>query len=150
LTVDLVDPGTLFAPKEYVMWRLARDYAAQARTASGVNILLGVLLIASPWLFDYSGKSALLNSITVGALVAFLAAIRLASVHNSVGLSGINLLLGLWTIASPWYYGANNGALMDDVFIGTLIAALAVWSAIATETDQRRSSEPSGGARPRH
>ena len=75
------------------MFTLARDYAAQARTASGINILLGIWLIVSPWVFDYSGSPAVLSSVVVGAVIALLAAIRLASLHNSTGLSGVNLLL---------------------------------------------------------
>jgi hypothetical protein len=32
-----------------------REYAAQPRAASGINIVLGIVLIASPWVFDYNG-----------------------------------------------------------------------------------------------
>ena len=100
------------------MLRFARDYTAQARTASGVNILLGIWLMVSPWVFDYSGKSAALSSVTVGALIALLAAIRLASLHNSAGLSGINLLLAFWTAAAPWVYeyAINEGALWNNIY----------------------------------
>ena len=117
------------------MLRLTRDYTVQARTASGVNILLGAWLIVSPWVFDYSGKSAALSSVTVGALIALLAAIRLASLHNSAGLSGINLLLAFWSAAAPWIYeyAINTGALWNNIFVGIFGAVLAVWSAIATE-----------------
>ncbi|HEY3849728.1 MAG TPA: SPW repeat protein, partial [Steroidobacteraceae bacterium] len=69
------------------MLALPHDYAAQARTASGTNILLGLWLAASPWVFDYSGRSAVVGSVIVGAVIALLAAIRLASLHNSMGLS---------------------------------------------------------------
>jgi ascorbate-specific PTS system EIIC-type component UlaA len=119
--------------------RLARDYAAQARTASGINILLGLWLTASPWVFDYSGRSAVLGSVIVGALIALLAAIRLASLHNSMGLSGINLMLALWTIAAPWVceYADNVGGTRNNVIAGVVIAVLAVWSASATVADER-------------
>lgn len=102
------------------MLRFAQDYGAQARTASGVNVVLGIWLIASPWVFDYSGKSAVLNSVTVGALIAFLASIRVASLHSSVGLSGINLLLAFWVVLSSWAYenSANKDALLNDIFVG--------------------------------
>jgi SPW repeat len=122
------------------MFRFARDYTVQARTASGVNILLGVWLIVSPWVFDYSGRSAALSSVTVGALIALLAAIRLASLHNSAGLSGINLLLAFWTAAAPWIYeyAVNTGALWNNIVVGILISVLAVWSALATDADRRR------------
>jgi hypothetical protein len=122
------------------MSKFARDYTAEARTASGVNVLLGVWLIVSPWVFDYSGRSAALSSVTVGALIALLAAIRLTWLHNSAGLSGINLLLAFWTAAAPWIYeyAINTGALWNNIFVGVLVAVLAVWSAIATDADRRR------------
>jgi SPW repeat len=112
----------------------ARDYAAQARTASGINILLGIWVLASPWVFDYSERSAVVSSVCVGALVALLAAMRVATLHDSTGLSGINVLLALWTIASPWTcgYAANVAATADNVILGIVIAALAIWSAGAT------------------
>ncbi len=121
------------------MLRLARDYRAQARTASGVNILLGIWLIVSPWVFDYRGKSAVLNSVGVGALIAFSATIRVASLHSSTGLSGINLLLAFWTVLSSWAYenSANKGALLNYIFVGILVSVLAIWSAIATDAARR-------------
>lgn len=127
------------------MFTLARDYAAQARTASGINILLGIWLIMSPWVFDYSGSPAVVSSVFVGAVIALLAAVRLASLYNTMGLSGVNLLLALWTIASPWVFGyaANVGARIDNVILGILIATLAVWSASATVAVERH---PPGAA----
>jgi hypothetical protein len=115
------------------MLTLTRDYAAQARTASGINILLGIWLIASPWVFDYSGGPAV-NGVFVGTLIAILAASRLASLRNSAGLSAINVILALWTIVSPWVYGysANVGAVRDNLLLGVAIATLAIWSGSAT------------------
>jgi hypothetical protein len=65
--------GVVGYEEKCVMLPFARDYAAQARTASGVNILLGISLVLSPWTFDYSGTPAVMNSVIVGALVAILA-----------------------------------------------------------------------------
>lgn len=119
------------------MLTLTRDYAAQARTASGINILFGIWLVASPWVFDYSGAPGV-NSVFVGALIAILAASRLASLRSSAGLSAINLILALWTIASPWVYGysANTGAVRDNLLLGIAIATLAGWSGSATYLGQ--------------
>jgi hypothetical protein len=124
---------------------LARDYAAQARTASGANIVLGIWLIVSPWVFNYSAKSAVLSSLTVGALIALLAAIRVTSSHNSAGLSGVNLLLAFWTVVSPWAYeyATNAGALSNNLIVGIFIAALAIWSAIATDAEHRHGPDAS-------
>ena len=121
------------------MLRIARDYGAQARTASGANILLGVWLLCSPWAFGYDERGAILNSMIVGALIAAMAALRIASLHKSAGYSGINLLLALWTVASPWsfMYANNQGALVNNVIVGVLVAVLALWSVNATEAEQR-------------
>jgi hypothetical protein len=121
-----------------------RDYAAQARSASGMNILLGVWLIFSPWTFDYSGSPAVLNSVFVGILIAIFAAIRLASLRNTASLSGVNLLLALWIIASPWLlgYAANVGAVRDNVILGVVVATLAVWSGGATIAERRHPRAP--------
>ncbi len=54
------------------MATFTHDYAAQARTASGINILLGIWLIVSPWVFNYSGRGPVLNSVYGGALIALL------------------------------------------------------------------------------
>jgi SPW repeat len=111
-----------------------RDFAAQARTASTINMLLGIWLIASPWIFDYGGRPAVLSSVMAGALIAIVAANRLASLRSTAGLSGVNLLLAVWTIASPWLceYTANIGAVLDNVILGVVVAALATFSGSAT------------------
>lgn len=113
---------------------LSRNQAVQARAASGINVVLGIWLIVSPWVFDYSGRSAVLSSVFVGALIATLAAMRLTALHGSAGLSGINLLLGFWTIVSPWAIGhvANKGAAASDIIVGVFVTVLAMWSASAT------------------
>ena len=122
------------------MLTFTRDYAAQARTASAVNMLLGIWLIVSPWIFGYSGTPAVMNSVIVGALITILAASRLASLRDSAILSGVNLILALWTIGSPWMYGyaTNVGAVRDNVLLGVAIATLASWSGSSTFFGPRR------------
>jgi hypothetical protein len=122
---------------------LARDYAAQARTASGINILLGIWLLVSPWVFGYhaAGPTALLNSVIVGAVIAILAANRFESPRSKMALSWVNLVLALWTIASPWVYGyaANVGGVRDNVILGVVIAVLAIWSGGASTAEHKHS-----------
>jgi hypothetical protein len=122
------------------MLTIRRDYAAQARTASGINILLGIWLVYSPWTYGYSETPAVLNSVIVGILIAMLAANRLASLRDTLSLSGINVILALWTIASPWVYGfsSNVGGAKDNVLLGVAIATLASWSGSATFFRSRR------------
>lgn len=113
--------------------------AVRARIAGGINILLGLWLMASPWVFDYSGRSAVLNGVSVGALIAVLAGLRLTSfLRYSASVGGICLLLGFWTVVSPWTSGyvENKPALANDIMVGVLVIALAIWSGRDTEAKQ--------------
>jgi len=122
---------------ESVEFALSRNF--KARAASGINVVLGIWLMASPWVFDYSGRLPVLNSVFVGALIVMLAAIRLASLHDTTGVNGISLLLGFWTIVSPWAIGyvANKAALANNLMVGVLATALAIWSARASATEPK-------------
>jgi hypothetical protein len=111
---------------------LTRNYDAQARIASGVNILLGIWLLISPWVFGYeaAGSAAIWNSVIVGALIAILAAGNCFSHHTRTGLNWINVLLALWAMISPLVFGyiENTSALGDNIFIAILITGFAICS----------------------
>ena len=126
------------------MLTLTRNYVAQARTASGINVLLGVWLVVSPWLFGYSavGFPAIWNSVVVGTLVALLAASRQVSPPTSTGRSWVIVVLALWTIVSSWVYGyaANLRGLRDNVLLGIVMVALALCSWGASAAEQKHLS----------
>jgi hypothetical protein len=54
-------------------------------------------------------------------------------------------LLAFWTVVFPWAYeyATNEGALLNNTVVGMLIAALASWSAIATDAEQRHRPDAS-------
>ncbi|MGH8228039.1 MAG: SPW repeat protein [Steroidobacteraceae bacterium] len=118
------------------------DYGAQARAASGINVLLGIWLIISPWVFGYASADdqAMWNAVSTGGLVLILAATRYAQPHTGSGMSWVNFLLGLWAIASPWVFVyANQGSAMwNNVATGIVIALIAIWSRSATSQEYRR------------
>jgi len=106
--------------------------APQVRAASGINVLLGAWLIASPWIYGYTGMpGAFWNSIVVGALIVIFAVGRFST--PMAGASWANVLLGLWTIASPWIYGYTGygSAFWNSIVLGILVAVLAGWSGYA-------------------
>ena len=123
---------------------LTPNYDAQARIASGINILLGIGLLVSPWVFGYHavGSAATWNSVIVGAFIAILAAGNCISHHNRTGLNWINVLLALWTMISPLVYGytANTGGVGDNIVLAILIAAFAICSDDAMIAAKKRPS----------
>jgi len=84
------------------------------------------------------------NSIVVGALVLILAATRFSTPHTAPGLSWTNLVLGLWTIASPWIYvyGNLSSSTWDNVATGIAIVLVALWSGGATAAEARHQHRP--------
>jgi SPW repeat len=51
------------------------------------------------------------------------------------GASWVNVVIGFWLIISPWAVGARGGAAMtEDVIVGVVIVAVALWSLSAPLT----------------
>jgi len=104
------------------------------KTASGLNVLAGIWLFFSPWIFNYAvNYGALWSSVIVGVIVVALAAMRAFNPENAPAMSWFNFLLGLWVIASPWIFGyaLNTSAMWDKVITGAIVSCLAAISASA-------------------
>ena len=101
--------------------------------ASSLNVLAGIWLILSPFIFQYWGLPApTWNSIVIGVAVTLIAALRVAEPLRNAGLSWINFLLGVWMIVSPWVLGYSSQVRLvwNAVVVGILVGALAMWSAL--------------------
>jgi hypothetical protein len=118
------------------------NYGTQARTASGINLILGAWLVASPWIFGYAMlSSACWDSVVVGALIFIIGLTRVVSLVGPA-LARVNVVLGLWTIASPWIFGYATGepGMWNSVAVGIAVVILALWSANATVLRDRQES----------
>ena len=103
--------------------------------ASTLNIIAGIWIILSPFIFGFWNLAApSWASVIVGVAVVVLAAIRVAAPMRNVGLSWINFLLGIWLVISPWVFGYAMRPRMvwNDVILGVIVGVLALWSAVAT------------------
>ena len=122
------------------------NYTSQAKTASGINVVLGAWLLASPWIFGYVGTSAAWNSVVIGALILIIGATRVVALV-SPALARVNLVFGLWTIASPWIFGyaAGEPAMWNSIVVGIVVALMAIWSARATTLRDAQESHMVAG-----
>lgn len=108
-----------------------RRFANQPGAAPIINILAGLWLIGSPWIYGRfsTDDPAVWSEIVVGALVVVFAATRLILNGRWIGLSWLNVILGAWTIASPWIYrfAPDTTRTGNAVVVGAIIllAALA-------------------------
>ena len=100
-----------------------------------VNAVLGVWLIASPWVLGFAGNSfALSNAVLVG--IALMAAALGATFVPRAWEEWTEAGLGAWMMVSPWILGFNTlyVATVTAVATGAVILALALW-ALATDKD---------------
>jgi hypothetical protein len=110
---------------------------------SWLSVLLGVWVVASPWIWGYDdAPGAIAVDAVTGGAVIFLA---LAGIVFP-SLSAVMVLAGLWLVVAPWTvgYGDDGGPVgLSDSVAGVAIAALG----IAALTSATRRIAP-GGAIP--
>lgn len=101
-----------------------------AKLCDAANLVLGVVLLVSPWIFGFTGAAAE-NANVAGIAIAVLAVAALAAF--AVWEEWLNLIVGLWTLASPWILGFQGTTAMTvHVLIGVAVAVLAaieIWIA---------------------
>lgn len=113
---------------------------SQSVTANWLGVIAGIWLIISPFVLGYANSAARTNDIWLGIIVGVLALIRALAPLQAVWLSWINLIAGIWLIIAPFALGyANTTPRWNDIILGIIVAALAVWSASATSVSQSHS-----------
>jgi SPW repeat len=119
----------------------AVDHSRQTQAASGINFLLGIWLIISPWVIGYAAAATgvATGNVIVGALILIFGAVRNRSPHMFTGLSWANIVLGAWTFFSPWIYNfaSSQAYIANSVIVGIAVVVLAVWSGSATVMEHR-------------
>jgi hypothetical protein len=109
------------------------DDWSSAKLCDVVNLILGMILFFSPWLFDLSAGAQWQTASITGLFIAALSIGALAAF--ALWEEWLNLTAGLTLIVSPWLLDfQNSDAMTIDVAIGTIVAALAafeIWLAYA-------------------
>lgn len=93
------------------------------------NLLLAMVLFASPWFFAHAGRTAGLDLWLSSAAIIILSIA--AMIAYSTWEEWINLALGLWLVISPYLLGfAHTRAMHFSIGIGSAIvffAGLEIW-----------------------
>ena len=110
-------------------------------SASGLNVLVAVWLIGSPFALDYGEGDSIWNPLVAGAVVAIIAWVRFSGAHRQSWLSGVNVLVGGWLfVAGPWF-AESTAATWNSVISGLVVAVLAMWSMLASAEGEARERE---------
>jgi hypothetical protein len=95
-----------------------------AKLCDVANLILGAILFFSPWLFGFDAGAASQNAYVAGIVIAILAIAALTAF--AVWEEWLNLIVGLWTLVSPWVLGFHGTKAMTvQVIIGAAVAILA-------------------------
>lgn len=89
--------------------------------------LIGLWLFVSPMVFGYpSESSTAINAYAAGLIMAILAAFDLYKTH--VWAVVLNILVGVWTAASPWIVGTDNRSMTISLLAsGAATIVLGLW-----------------------
>ena len=74
-----------------------------AKWCDVANLILGAILFFSPWVFGFDSGRASQNAHIAGIVIAVLAVAALAAF--AIWEEWLNLIVGLWTLVSPWVFG---------------------------------------------
>jgi SPW repeat len=109
---------------------------SSAKLCDVVNLFLGTILFFSPWLFSLSLGTPRQTDAIAGLLIAVLSIAALTAF--AIWEEWLNLIAGLWLIASPWVLGfQDSDAMTVHVVIGAVVAALAAFEAWIARAGER-------------
>lgn len=101
---------------------------------------LGAWMIISPWVLGFASvyNVAALSAWALGAGIVVFAAMAVSTPR--AWDEGINALLGVSLIASPWTldFATQAKATTNAVIVGVFVAALAVWAMLSDQTVRER------------
>jgi hypothetical protein len=103
----------------------AMENWSNAKLCDVANLILGAILLFSPWIFGFDSGKVSQNAIIAGIVIAILAVAALAAF--AVWEEWLNLIVGLWVLVSPWVLGFEGvtKAMTVHVIIGIAVAVLA-------------------------
>jgi len=99
-----------------------------SRWQACVMMTVGIALLVSPWLMDYSQQPISRNSVATGSAITVFA--LLAIVAPALWEEAVLLMLGCWSVASPWILGFDDqrGAALICVVAGGGVLISALWA----------------------
>lgn len=108
-------PGAVMTTRRWVDW---------------VNVILGLWLMASPWLLPVTAgdRTATWVSWSVGVGIVTLACF--AMYKPAIWASVVGILFGVWLMASPWMLELANlsPAATNALIVGALVIGYAAWA----------------------
>lgn len=109
------------------MAHITHHHEETRRWQDWANMVLGILMVASPWLLGYSAlEGATMNAVIIGFLIFALSALALTLLDSWE--AWINAALGIWLVLSPWLlsFAIFDPARLSHLGVGLCVLAIAV------------------------
>ncbi|HEV2339405.1 MAG TPA: SPW repeat protein [Patescibacteria group bacterium] len=112
----------------------------QASIFNGINAVIGVALLVSPFVLGVTNTAQQTNDIIFGIIIGVLSLIRAFYPSRSgIWMSWFNTLFGIWLILAPFALGYAASHLWHDVIAGVIVAGLSLWDAMSGTTSAPRT-----------
>ena len=98
----------------------------------------------SPFALDYVAGDSRWNPVVCGALVAFLALMRVMGAYRAAWLAWISVALGAWLFASGFWLAESLAASWNAWLLGLFVIVLALLGIDATEEGRMEGSRGGG------
>ncbi|TIV70782.1 MAG: hypothetical protein E5V89_13015 [Mesorhizobium sp.] len=108
---------------------VASKLMEERKSKDWVTLILAICLFISPWIIGFTAAMMpAWNAWIVGVLLGALALATLSVFAEWE--EWVNLVLGLWLIASPWLLGfaADRNVMITHVVLGVLVVAASAWA----------------------
>jgi hypothetical protein len=90
-----------------------------------IGLLLGIVIAATPWITGTVGNDPVTwNAVVVGAIVIGLALLQM--VNLQIWEESLELLCGLWLMASPFTFAYGGTLRTWHLVLGAVVALLAL------------------------
>ena len=97
---------------------------SNAKCCDVANLILGAILLVSPWALDFSSGAPSNNALISGLIIVVIATAALTAF--AFWEEWLNLIMGIWVLVSPWVLGfTGTTAMRVHLVIGIVVAVLA-------------------------
>jgi hypothetical protein len=103
--------------------------APRGRWQDWVNLILGVWLFFSPWIYHRAAGNFGWNDWVLGVIV-FIVALWAIGQPTAAGAEWVNTIAGAWLFISPWALGFSrfSAGAWNDWIVGIVVFILAIWA----------------------
>ena len=104
---------------------------------SRLNVVAGIWLIIAPFVLTYGNRTARVNDIVLGIVIAVFALIRaLMPTTRTAWLSWLNALWGIWLIIGSFVPAYAGVARTNDIILGIIVLLFGIWSVVESEQQE--------------